>query len=101
MSSDAKWILGLILPFLFILAGMIQLSSHNTGQRIDQMGQRIEQMGQRIDQLNHRIDRVNHRIDQMDQRIDKIEIRLARIEVHLGLPFQDVTNASSGRASRP
>ena len=71
MSSDAKWILGLILPALFVLAGMIQLSSHNTDQRIGRLEQRIERLVQRLDCIDQRLDRT-------ERRLDNIDVRLAR-----------------------
>ncbi len=68
MSTDAKWIIGTIVPAILVVAGL--LSAQISGGGNASLNTRIDDLNNRIDDVNAN---VNARFDDVHRRIDDMQ----------------------------
>ncbi len=68
-STDARWIIGTILPALLIGGGL--LASQNAG------------IAERIDRIEKRMGRIETRLDGLDTRLRAVEVAFGKVEQRL------------------
>ena len=73
MSGDTKWIIGTIIPAIFVVAGLLsaQIAGVNTS------------VNARIDDMNGRLERLETDVRSMDARLRAVEVAFGKVDQRL------------------
>ena len=73
MSTDTKWIIGIIVPAILVAAGLLsaQISAVNAG------------LNARIDDVNGRLERLEADVCSMDDRLRAVEVAFGKVDQRL------------------